>query len=549
MTYSTHFATRQTPQSQPIPGSSQVPNSAGGFAFAVDDWTRLDRFLILGSEGGSYYASEQALTVGNAEAVLRCLKVDGVRVVERLKEISFSGRAPKNKPAIFVLALAMAHGDHTTKAAAYRALPDVARYGTDLFSLVAEVQNHRGWGRGLRRAIADWYNGKDGRDVAYQAIKYQSRDGWTHRDLLRLAHPEPPDESHSALYHWIVKGWENVGDDPHPDPSLVQVWAFEKAKLATKANEVIDLITRYRLPRECVPTQFLNEKEVWRALTEQMPATALIRNLATMTRVGLIAPMTEETKLVVDKLTNEEYLKRGRVHPLSVLMALKTYASGRGVKGGNSWQPVGQITDALDGAFYRSFATVQPTGKRWLLALDVSGSMNNGEIAGMPGISPRVGAAAMAMITARTEPNHHIVAFSHAPRASITFSNFQKQGSHNLLVPVNITPRQRLDDVMRQVDGIPMGATDCALPMVYALQNKIPVDVFVIYTDSETWAGTIHPTQALRQYREQMGIPAKLIVVAMVSNGFTIADPNDAGMMDVVGFDAAAPAVMADFAR
>ncbi len=237
------------------------------------------------------------------------------------------------------------------------------------------------------------------------------------------------------------------------------------------------------------------------------------------------------------------------IHPLSVLMALKTYASGRGIKGGNSWQPVGQITDALDEAFYRSFATIQPTGKRWLLALDVSGSMNNGEIAGMPGITPRVGSAAMAMITARTEPNHHIVAFSHAPRANITFSNFQKQGPHNLLVPVNITPRQRLDDVMRQVDGIPMGATDCALPMVYALENKIPVDVFVIYTDSETWAGTIHPTQALRQYREQMGIPAKLIVVAMVSNGFSIADPNDAGMMDVVGFDAAAPAVMADFSR
>jgi 60 kDa SS-A/Ro ribonucleoprotein len=40
---------------------------------------------------------------------------------------------------------------------------------------------------------------------------------------------------------------------------------------------------------------------------------------------------------------------------------------------------------------------------------------------------------------------------------------------------------------------------------------------------------------------------AKLIVVGMVSNGFSIADPNDAGMLDVVGFDTSAPAVMADF--
>jgi hypothetical protein len=50
-------------------------------------------------------------------------------------------------------------------------------------------------------------------------------------------------------------------------------------------------------------------------------------------------------------------------------------------------------------------------------------------------------------------------------------------------------------------------------------------------------------SQALRQYREATGIPAKLVVVAMASNGFSIADPNDAGMLDVVGFDAAgAPA-------
>ena len=33
-----HFNTRQTPQSEPIPGSAEVPNSAGGYAFAVDDW-------------------------------------------------------------------------------------------------------------------------------------------------------------------------------------------------------------------------------------------------------------------------------------------------------------------------------------------------------------------------------------------------------------------------------------------------------------------------------------------------------------------------------
>ena len=34
----------------------------------------------------------------------------------------------------------------------------------------------------------------------------------------------------------------------------------------------------------------------------------------------------------------------------------------------------------------------------------------------------------------------------------------------------------------------------------------------------------------------------------MTSNGFSIADPNDAGMLDVVGFDTATPQVISGFA-
>src|SRR4051812_46632672 len=105
-----------TPQSEPIPGSAQVPNSGGGYSWAVDDWTRLDRFLVLGSEGGTYYIGERKLTRENAEAVARCITVDGPRTVRRAVEISQAGRAPKNDPAIFALSLCAALGDPATRA-------------------------------------------------------------------------------------------------------------------------------------------------------------------------------------------------------------------------------------------------------------------------------------------------------------------------------------------------------------------------------------------------------------------------------------------------
>lgn len=115
------------------------------------------------------------------------------------------------------------------------------------------------------------------------------------------------------------------------------------------------------------------------------------------------------------------------------------------------------------------------------------------------------------------------------------------------LTELAISPRQRLDDVLRATSGMRFGGTDCAVPMLDAEAHRWAVDAFVVYTDNETWAGSVHPAQALRQYRARLGIAAKLVVVAMASNGFSIADPDDAGMLDVVGFDAATPRIVSDF--
>ena len=529
-----------TPQDQPIAGSNQVPNSAGGYVWQVDDWMRLQRFLILGSEGGSYYASERKLSAENANKVLDCIAQDGLRVVQAVVEISESGRAPKNDPALFVLALCASLGDVSTRKAALQALPRVARTGTHLMHFAAFVDGMRGWGRGLRRAIGDWYNQKPARDVAYQALKYQARDGWSQRDLLRLAHPQPASESHRTIFHWMAQGWEGVGEQPHPDQALQQIWAWEKAKRENDANQVVNLIRNYRLPREAVPTQFLSEVKVWEALLEQMPMTALIRNLANLTRIGVLTSNGNWTRRVVEQITDEARLRKARVHPIAVLSALRTYAQGRGERGQNTWKPLPQIVDALDAAFYRSFGNVVPASKRFLLGLDVSGSMECGVIAGVPGLTPRVASAAMALITAATETAYQTVAFTSTSGAWST---------NTALNELPISPRQRLDDVLKTVSNLPFGGTDCALPMIWALKNKVETDVFVIYTDNETWAGKIHPAQALKEYREKTGIDAKLIVVGMVSNGFSIADPNDAGMLDVVGFDTATPQLMSDFAR
>jgi 60 kDa SS-A/Ro ribonucleoprotein len=129
-----------------------------------------------------------------------------------------------------------------------------------------------------------------------------------------------------------------------------------------------------------------------------------------------------------------------------------------------------------------------------------------------------------------------------------TESNYAIFGFGTRFDPLNISPRMRLDTAMNNM-ALPFQGTDCALPMTYAKSTGMDVDAFVVITDNETWAGRIHPKQALDQYRQQTGIPAKLIVVGMTATNFTIADPNDKGMLDVVGFSTDTPSVIADFIR
>jgi len=308
------------------------------------------------------------------------------------------------------------------------------------------------------------------------------------------------------------------------------VEAFEKAKKASSKAEIVALINDCDLPREAIPTQWLNELEVWDALLPRMPLTALVRNLGKMTAVGLVKPFSAAANLVIRKLGDEALLKRARIHPLAVLIAQKVYAQGRGEKGGLTWQPVPKIIDALDAAFYATFKNVEPCGKPVLLALDVSGSMGCSNIAGSC-LTAREASAAMALVTAATERECHIMAFA------------------DRFMPLNISPRMRLDGVIKAVSSLPFMGTDCALPMIHAREEELTVSAFITYTDSETWAGNVHPAQALRQYRDEFVGTAKAVVVGMTSNGFTLADPNDRGMLDVAGFDTSVPAVISDFVR
>lgn len=526
---------RTVPQSEQE-SSIQVPNSAGGFSFEVGPFDRLRRFLILGSEGGSYYASEKDLTKQNLDNIKGLIANDPNAVIDMTSVISQEGRAYRNDAAILVLALVMTIGSNEAKAYARARVNSIVRTSTHLFQFLKFLKAlapGSGLGTSRNKAIASWYESKSAEDLAYQAVKYRQREGWTHRDAFRQSRPKGVNTS---VGDFILGKRHEAWDD------LRIFDGFYTVQNATSTKEILDALDFWKmLPWEALPTKFLKEPDVWRKLfyNGQLQGQALIRNITRLARIGAFDDVSFAHDYAV-KMTDEEMIRRTRLHPLQYLNALTVHTDGQVQRQGSGWtswlqrkkdwvaSPI--IVDALNEGVHLSFKSIEPTGKRTLLAVDVSGSMSNYIGMGLDLTAAQV-SGVMAAVIARTEPYYQIMGFCHQ------------------FTDLGITAKMDLNTVMRRVQNNNFGGTDCSLPMTWALEGKREFDTFVVITDSETWAGPIHPHVALQNYRRKMGIDAKLIVVGVVANDFTIADPNDSGMLDVVGADANLPKLIAEFSK
>jgi 60 kDa SS-A/Ro ribonucleoprotein len=533
-----------TQQTKAIPGreKEQFASASGGYLFKTDDWVQLERFLKFGTIGGTYYVSEQALTREMGELVDRCLKEDGIKTVDMIIDISTKGHAIRQDQVIFALALACSikHGDHRldtafpndplrlTREYALKNAHRVLRTGSHLLMFVNFSKSQRGWGWGMKNFIKRWYAElSPAEKVAYQVMKYKNRNDWTHRDVLRLGHVQKVGEEAKILLDYVRKGDAETSAAAASQFRLIE--GVQKIFVLDRSDtkSAVKIIQDYNLPRECVPTEFMNEVAVWEAMLQDMPMMAMIRNLSKMTSIGLIGPNSEAEKLVVARLNDTERLAKARIHPIKALIALKTYSSGKGFRGKLSWSPRPKVIDALDEAFYKSFGFVEPTGKTILVAVDNSGSMSS-PCAGEQVLSAREAAVAMAMLYVRTEEN--VVAMKFATSAE----------------EFKLSKKTRLDDAIKQVGGVGEG-TDCSVPIKWAEKNKIDAEAIIEITDSQSWYGGEHVSEAFKRYANKSGHMVKFVVDQASSDKGSLCDPKDSRMMDVAGFDGSVPLAIASF--
>jgi hypothetical protein len=675
-------------------------------------------------------------------------------LIDTIRQVSMEGRAAKQESTLLALATAIVFArTPADKTEALNAVKDCVRILTHMYMLIGYIKifskaghpsltasgapappvTGSGIGRGIRRVFGEYFYSRTGIEIANLMTKYQNREGWNIKDVLTLIHIDskkmkddggrlaiehvfktkeefapilaeaPPTADRVKQLLSAIKEIHTIAERPLQPPANPSLAGLSNYQYTEELNRIVHLINTIGLCREQLPSQLFKYRKVWEALLQSkgangkgkgMPLTALIRNLGKLStaEIGIIAPaaMTPSVKDICDRITDAADIKRSKIHPYNVLVAMLTYQKGAGDKGSLVWAANPNVVAALDKAFKLAFQNITPTGKRIKIALDVSGSMSSNFCTGSPIVNCATGSVAMMMMTLYVENQHRLklatapaassatdlpsataaatqqlaeamkwkttqlpdgrTLYEHsetkqcqfnkpeglltpsagggvAPRAATqaklapslgatpsrpptlaeykatkkyighpdaqaaaeTRPSFGYSSSYYSspppaylpelypasAIPSNVTicafsntlteltnaivgymdatidpatglPTMSIADALKLVE-MPFSSTDCSLPMVRALENKEQVDAFVIYTDSETYMGKIHPQAALEEYRRATGIDAKLIVVGMTSNCLTIADPKDLNTLNLSGFDTATPRLINDF--
>lgn len=532
-------ASTTTPQYQVLKGraAEMKRNAEGGFVFSTDDETTLRRFLVLGTTAGTYYASSEQLSADALEVVDRMLVQDAKRVVDIIVEVSLSGAPLKQSPCIFALARACSfvsgdpkrdcdNGDPVTVGRAYALAkaPVVLRTFQHVFEFLDYTTRQRGkGGSGLKTMLGRILTQGEVRDLEYQALKYRDREGFTPRDLLRLAHAKPGSTERDNLMGWIAKAESEKGRAAVA--SSARLAAFEELRAGVSVERAAQLITDQRLTHEFVPNELLGHQEIWAALLPNLPLTALTRNLRKMTQVGLLKDgKSEAVKLVRDKLTNVEALRRARLHPLRIMGARAAYSTGTSRYGhGSDFIPSSAVLSVLDDALELSWRAVEPLNKRTVIGVDKSGSMS--QQSPMAGLSAFHACLALATWYKRTEVECHVILFDHSPEL------------------LNVSNKVTWSEMMRMSN--PSGSTDTSAPLRWITANKIDPELIVTMTDNETWAGKTHYVEELGRIRQRVSHPVANVIAAVTATSSTVADPNDPHHLEVVGFDPTVPEAIA----
>ncbi|CAG2208371.1 SSA2 [Mytilus edulis] len=497
-------------------------------AAAVDDkdLKRCCRLLNYYTEGSVYKVLGGLTIKENAACLVHMLEEKrGKEILAEVEKYNDNCTPVQKDMLLFTVALCMKSKDSELKQHANKIFLLLCKTAKELFTFIqfhkklSGDTNSRGYGRSLRRTLNEWYNRQDPMDLAILVMKESASGGWSHANVLRLAHIKGKSEGTAIILKYLVKGMEELkklGEQPE------------------NVQKVVDYLKTIH--------------SIWGALVSEMSVGEVLENFNKLASVGFLEIAHDGSKKIVEMLRSEEILQKSNIQPIDVVMALSAYEHGKAGK--VTWMRNEAVIDALNFALESTMKVnesnnTKSTNKRYLIGVRVGSNTKKSTVRGTQSLPSLVAASAIAMVTARKEDKVQLVYFADkATELTLTSESSLKEISEEIskqiLVSAALPPVGSGDT--------PKQPCDLAAPIRWATENSKKIDVFINITDSLDRTGDITPSKALMQYRKEMNMPkAKLVSCGLCNANMKTADPNDPRMIDIAGFDATVPSIINKF--
>lgn len=495
--YFSNEKNRIRPATEAFEGS--VPTAEGMQVKAVDQLTELRRYLVLGVYSNFYH--DQGEIIKKFESLVTdLLETRDYRMIcsaiEMAQEIYDNSYYLDLDTVLYFFVLVSQ--SRIYKQYTFAFIPKL-RNGSHFLLFMKLLDMKRGWGRGIRASVQEWYE-RQGTGIYWQLMKYSKRWGISHKDVVFKAHPKLDAQVFNTI----------MGNADVPD--LVQA-VQEAQNVNTEQARVIELIRQFSLTHEMVNPVHLSKK-VWQILIEESPNFhAVLWNLGKWTAQEVLSKDIKQQVLTA--------IQRGTRH-MNVFDYIKAYYRyGNGFGKNFRWEPDREILRTLEQSFLNAVENLNfQVDARVTYAVDISGSMTWGAFSSQPtkfGVSASTAAATVLYTLLRTTPDHRVLSFDTEAQ------------------PFPVTAGMNLTEIRNLCERANGGGTDHSSVIRYLLKNNVDTDVLVFLTDNEQTTG-YNMGDMIKRYEQQVGHKVKVINIAMVPANFTAAYA-DHGVFEIAGFD------------
>ncbi|XP_015596736.1 60 kDa SS-A/Ro ribonucleoprotein [Cephus cinctus] len=538
---------------------------------------RLSRYLYIGKEylnyqSGNWFAHNY-YEVNKVPSIIELAmsKKKHEYVVELIQKAFQSNLVPNPETLVFALAVCVKQDKcESLRTKAYNLVSYICAKPQHFFLFIkfvselskTELKKSGGWGHGLKNAVCKWYTKTNSLDLAEKVTQYRGKYGWTHKDIIKLSHIRPTTAvGFNFILKYIMYGLETAKKEAScqtknkvPTFTCVQsileyIEDVEAFKHCEDEHCAAALIEKQKLQLEHVPSHLIKSEEVWNSLIPLMDLSTLLNNLQRIHNMKMLKPNSLTVAKIIDEITNEENIKKAKIHPIAVLIALRNYeSSGRPLSYEKRKvreeakkplppppKPNQTIVEALNKMLNLSWANVNNSTKRYMITINVSKSMLENKTWHNGNINPVEAGCIIALSLSRSSPSVVIA----------TYNN-------NTVQEVDIPKTATLPDVMKLLVEAQHGNVRLSSPITWAMSQKREIDVFINVV--EQIDPKVEPQEsynsrnAIEDYRNEMSISnAKLINCAMCSPKVPRHKHEDPNILTTCGFDIGVPMVIEAF--